>query len=34
MHIIAPAVLTFMFDFVFRRIGWVKPGYMKLENVS
>lgn len=34
MHIIAPAVLTLMFDFVFRRIGLVKPGYMKLENVN
>lgn len=32
MHFILPAVLTLMFDYSFRRLGWVKPGYMKLRT--
>ncbi len=31
MHFILPAVLTLMFDYTFRRIGFIKPGYMKLQ---
>jgi len=38
MHFILPAVVTLGFDFIFRKIGWVKPGMMKLapagESVS
>ena len=30
MHFIFPALLTLMFDYAFRKIGWVKNGYMKL----
>ena len=30
MHIILPAVLTLFFDFIMRKIGWVKSGDMKL----
>lgn len=30
MHFILPAALTLGFDFIFRKIGWVKPGMMKL----
>lgn len=32
MHFILPAALTLMFDYAFRRLGWVKPGYMKLRT--
>ncbi len=32
MHFILPAVLTLMFDYAFRRWGWIKPGYMKLKT--
>ncbi len=30
MHFLLPAVLTLVFDKLFRKIGWVKPGDMKL----
>lgn len=29
---ILPAVLSFIFNEILRKIGWVKDGYMKLEN--
>ncbi len=32
MHFILPAVLTLLFDYAARRIGLVKPGYMRLEQ--
>lgn len=28
--VIAPAILSFLLDKLFRKLGWVKPGYMKL----
>lgn len=31
MHFILPAFLTLAFDFVFRKLGWVKKGDMKLQ---
>lgn len=34
MHFIAPAVLTLLFDWFFRKIHWVKPGDMKLPELS
>lgn len=30
MHLVLPALLTLVFDLVFRKLGWVKKGYMKL----
>ncbi len=33
MHFILPAVLTLMFDFAGRRLGYIKPGHMKLEKL-
>lgn len=33
MHFILPAVLTLLFDFAGRRLGYIKPGYMKLEKL-
>jgi uncharacterized membrane protein len=33
MHFIAPAVITLAFDFVLRKIGWIKTGDMKLYQV-
>lgn len=33
VHIILPAVLSLFFDFILRKIGWIKPGDMKLSNV-
>ena len=33
MHIIAPAILTLAFDFVLRKIGWIKKGDMKIYQV-
>lgn len=33
MHFILPAVLTLLFDFAGRRIGYIKPGYMRLEKL-
>ncbi len=30
LHFIAPAALTLLFDFVLRKIGWVKDGDMKI----
>lgn len=30
MHFVLPAAIALLFDFVLRRIGWVKPGYMKI----
>lgn len=32
MHFILPAVLTLMFDYAGRKIGFIKPGYMRLEQ--
>lgn len=32
MHFLLPAVLTLTFDYCFRRLGWIKPGYMKLRT--
>ncbi len=29
---ILPAVLSFIFNMILRKIGWIKDGYMKLEN--
>ena len=34
MHFILPAVLTLAFDTVFRKLGWVKHGDMKLANTN
>ena len=31
MHFILPAVLTLAFDAAFRKLGWVKKGYMKID---
>ncbi|MDF2686100.1 MAG: sugar transporter subunit [Clostridia bacterium] len=33
MHFIAPAALTLAFDFILRKIGWIKTGDMKLYQV-
>lgn len=30
MHFILPALLTLLFDFILRKMKWVKPGYMTL----
>lgn len=30
MHFVLPAVLTLAFDAAFRKLGWVKKGYMKI----
>lgn len=30
MHFIAPAVITVAFDWAFRKLGWIKKGYMTL----
>ena len=30
MHFVLPALLTLLFDMIFRKLGWVKAGYMKL----
>lgn len=30
LHVILPAALTLLFDFILRRIGWVKDGDMKI----
>ena len=30
MHILLPAILTLIFDGLFRKLGWVKTGDMKL----
>ena len=32
MHFTLPALLTLFFDFIFRKLGWVKAGYMKIER--
>ena len=32
MHFILPALLTLSFDLCFRKLSWVKPGYMKLQQ--
>lgn len=34
MHILLPALLTLAFDFVMRRIGWVKKGDMTLPTLT
>ncbi len=34
MHIILPAVLTLLFDFAGRRIGYIKSGYMRLDKLG
>lgn len=31
MHFILPAILALIFDFIFRKIGWVKDGDMKIK---
>ena len=31
LHILAPAVLTYIFAEIMRKIGWIKEGDMKLE---
>lgn len=33
VHFILPAVLSLLFDAVLRKIGWIRPGDMKLQNV-
>ena len=33
MHFIAPAVLTLFFDSIFRKLGWVRSGDMKLYQI-
>ncbi len=33
MHFIAPALLTLFFDKIFRKLGWVRAGDMKLHNL-
>ena len=30
MHFIFPAILSLIFDFIFRKLGWVKDGDMKI----
>ena len=30
MHFIFPAILSLGFDFIFRKLGWVKDGDMKI----
>ena len=32
MHIIAPAVLSLLFHFIFKKIGLVKDEYLRLEK--
>ena len=32
MHFVLPILLTLCFDLVFRKLGWVKSGYMKLQR--
>ncbi len=34
MHFVLPALFTLAFDAIFRKIGWVKKGDMKLETLS
>ena len=34
MHVALPAILTLAFDFVMRRIGWIKKGDMKLPSLA
>ena len=34
MHFIAPALLTLLFDLLFRKLNWVKPGDMKLPDLK
>ncbi len=33
MHVVFPAILTLAFDFVLRRIGWIKKGDMRLPSL-
>lgn len=33
VHFVLPAILALGFDAILRRIGWIKPGDMKLENI-
>ncbi len=33
MHIVLPALIVFFIDLLFRKIGLIKPGYMKLEKL-
>ena len=33
VHFVLPAVLSLGFDWILRKIGWIKPGDMKLESV-
>lgn len=34
MHVVAPAVLSLLFHFVFKKIGLVKDEYLKLEKIN
>ena len=34
MHVVFPAALTLAFDFVLRRIGWIKKGDMRLPSLA
>jgi len=33
MHFVLPAVLTLLFDFILRKIGWIKKGDMTLQSI-
>ncbi|MBQ8670339.1 MAG: PTS sugar transporter subunit IIC [Oscillospiraceae bacterium] len=33
MHFVAPALLTLFFDGIFRKLGWVRPGDMKIHQI-
>ena len=32
-HFVLPAAITLLFDALFRRLGWVRPGDMKLQKL-
>ena len=34
MHFVFPAILTLAFDFLLRKIGWIKKGYMVLPSLT
>ena len=34
MHFVAPAALSLIFHFIFKKVGWVKDEYLKLENAD
>ena len=33
MHFLAPAILTLLFDWVLRKLGWVRAGDMALQKI-